>query len=163
MENYNKLYIENYFKTFHNKHRSYTFPYLKYGLYLRPYRYPLTAGVEFTCEYILSLLKKTVQKHSLTIKLNETFIYLIEDTIWAHKIKYIAFKIFAWKVPCDISCHLRGISTIKEDNLLLSSTELYYHLYTATLSIHQLIETLKPKLTHELQLALEELKEWEVV
>jgi len=66
-------------------------------------------------------------------------------------------------VPYDISCHLRGISTIKEDNLLLSSTELYYHLYTAPLSTYQLIETLRPKLIYELQLALDELKEWEVV
>ena len=66
-------------------------------------------------------------------------------------------------MPYDISCHLRGISTIKEDNLLLSSTELYYHLYTAPLSTYQLIETLRPKLIYELQLALDELKEWEVV
>ena len=131
--------------------------------FLKPYQYPLTEGAKFTCKYILSLLKETIQKYSLTIKLNETFIYFIMDSIWPHKIKYIAFKTFAWKVPYDISCYLRGISTIKKDNLLLSSVELYSHLYTAPLSTYQLIETLKPKLISELQLALDELKKWEIV
>ena len=147
---------------FQYKHRPHIFSYHKYGIYLKPYQYPLTEGTEFTCEYILDLLKKAVQKHSLTIKLNETFFYFISDIIWPHKIKYIAFKIFAWRVPYDISCYLRGISIIK-DNLLLSSTELYYHLYTAPLSTYQLIEILKPKLIYELRLALDVLKEEEVV
>ena len=148
---------------FQYKHRPHVFQYFKDIIYFKPHEYPLTEGIEFTCEYILNLLKEAIQKYSLTIKLNETFIYLIEDSIWFNKIKYIAFKIFAWRVPYDISCHLRGISTIKEDNLLLSSTELYYHLYTAPLSTYQLIETLRPKLIYELQLALDELKKWEVV
>jgi len=67
MKNYNKLHIENdKIKEatqflFQYKHRPHIFSYHKYGIYLKPYQYPLTEGVEFTCEHILGLLKKTVQ------------------------------------------------------------------------------------------------------
>jgi len=133
------------------------FWYYKYGMYLPINGFPLYKGIDFTCNYLLDSVKRTVQKHSLIIKLNEQMFFIKDEDTWCRKVKprKILFKLFAWKAPWDISCNLRGIEPINAEDLVLTAIEIYSYLWINPLSTHGLIGYLRPILRSQLKETLD--------
>jgi len=133
------------------------FWYYKYGMYLPINGFPLNKGIDFTCDYLLDSVKRTVQKHSLIIKLNEQMFFILDEDIWCGKVKprKICFKLFAWKAPWNVSCDLRGIEPIDAEDLVLTAIEIYSYLWIRPSSTHKLIDHLRPILKSQLKETLD--------
>jgi len=133
------------------------FWYEKFGIHLPIKGFPLKKGINFTCDYLLDLIKTTVQKHSLIVKLNEQMFYILEDDLWfkGEKPKTISFKLFAWKAPWDVCRNLRGITPVNTDDLVLTAIEIYSYLWINPLSTYGLIDYLRPILRSQLKETLD--------